>query len=854
MAVVQLRGLEARQGEPSAALLVLRLREPVSGAKLRELVRYVAPMLADPDGALDELDDGAQLLAVRWSPPEAGHAVDAQRRLVESAARLGVEAAWCLQTATCLELPGDVFEDDLDEPTRPFELEAITAAEPALAPQEDPPDRDAAACAGAAEVRWSAGPPPRQHAVEFPVDGYPDVLAAGPGDELGLACKLAGPALPGIASVLRALHALWLAPYGGRHRHAGVTYDPAHHAVHLWVERLDAPCTAEELVGHLLWIAARLDEIVPVVHARLAAPSAEQKYGGLVPGAAAPFVLGGNPVRAIHARGGEDAVDAWLEQQGEWSADELARMLRELAIELVTAAANEGEGDDDDDDDGDDDDDDDDDDGDDDAYDDDDDDHDDDDDDDEAEGNVDEDRGRHITTSAGDVLRARALAGRLDPRATAALLPVLDQPAPYEQRRRVVAEVLGGQRAHGAVPGLIRVLEGTSIESSLDAIGKQGLIASAAAALGAIGDPSAIGVLARVVAAPGRHNDPPRAAAAAALAACLDAAPAPRDVDDAALAQLLATIRERDDGELVAESHFAYGRLARHLPASRRDEARRLLAETPPACDEPSCALARHAALAICTPEPVAPAEVRALLHEALTSLGHDHEATVRDLRIALGVAELLPALVDPVDLVWLARFAEPDLRARVHALLERLGHPLPPAPAFDACAARELDDAELVRLIAEPHVVGRAALIAEVGRRGLGAAHRAVADACHDVASRARPGTASLLDPDTAVVEAAVAVLGEPPISADAIALFDRVLRHPSFHLKWPLVKQAPHDVRLIGGMLHVLGERRGWQESAAEAWLARFAGTPEYEAERARLARPVEAGGGDDDDEDIN
>ena len=59
----------------------------------------------------------------------------------------------------------------------------------------------------------------------------------------------------------------------------------------------------------------------------------------------------------------------------------------------------------------------------------------------------------------------------------------------------------------------------------------------------------------------------------------------------------------------------------------------------------------------------------------------------MRNLRVALRVAEAVPELVDPADLVWLTRFAEPDVATRAHALLAKLGKPLPPAPVFDARA-----------------------------------------------------------------------------------------------------------------------------------------------------------------------
>src|SRR6185436_6527549 len=182
------------------------------------------------------------------------------------------------------------------------------------------------------------------------------------------------------------------------------------------------------------------------------------------------------------------------------------------------------------------------------------------------------------------------------------------------------------------------------------------------------GDPAAVPALAKLVAARGPHNDRPRPAAAAALAVCLASAPEPHDVEDAVMRAMLETIRERNDGELYAELHVAYGQLARQLPPHRRDDARRRLAETEPARD--------------------------------------DHAHTVRDLRIALHVAELLPELVAPADLIWLTRFAEPEVRARAHALLERLHHGMPPARCFDERTARDLPEGELVEQVGDPHVV----------------------------------------------------------------------------------------------------------------------------------------------------
>jgi hypothetical protein len=882
MATVQIHGHQGRQGETAFAFCVFRFRDRIDHRGVVQVLRYVAPLLPDPDAVLEDLlarlEEAVRWLCLPWRPPDVGHLVDAQRRLIESAGAIGVEAAWFFQTGTSLDLDdaedraaddaewrdedvgsvtstqtlaiGDVgptsldqtYDLDLSSNERAGSISALelTFDEPLL------PDEVGEAEAGregtaAFDGGWTNGPPPQVDAVRFPIDDDLAVLGQLDGESIGIAFKLAGGAEPGEANVLLGFHALWLAPYAGSHAEASIAIDRTRHAARLWVDRLAVPCSREVVIRHLLWIVSKIDEVIPILRARFvwAPPEPRVDRDG------EPFILGGNPLLAAHASGGAAAVDAWLASVKGWSQPELAEMLRELALVLAGRAVGEASehGDDEadgDDDDGDDDDDDD---GDDDEHDDehDDDQHGDDDDDGEAEGNEDEDHGRHITGFASELLRARAAAGKLDPRVAARLLPVLDEAGDLEQRRRVV-EILGAIRHAPAVPAMIRILEHVEVEHAVDAIGRDELLSSTAAALGAIADPSAIPALAKLVAAPGRKHDKPRPAVADALASCLAVTPEPRDVDDAVLAALLATIRERNDGELNAEAHVAYGRLARQLRTERRAEASRRLAASETARDDATAALARHAALVLASaPLGMPSAEVRSLLHECLTGVAYDHDATVRELRIALRVADVLRELVDPDDLRWLTRFAEPDLRRRAHELLAVLGHPLPEAAAHDRRTARALDDDALVRAISEPHVIGRAALIAEAARRELGAARRVIVAACEDVRSRARRGSAGLLDPDARVLEAALPLLCESPLDAETVALLDRLLRHSNPHVKWALLEAPPRDERLIGGMFHVLRERWGWQEVAARAWLEGFQGSPAYDQARRHAGSPT-------------
>jgi hypothetical protein len=95
------------------------------------------------------------------------------------------------------------------------------------------------------------------------------------------------------------------------------------------------PSSSTEQVEHLLWIISKLCEVIPVVHARFGGATMAQKYGGLMGDTSEPFVLGGNPLIDMHAAGQD--LDAWIESQMTWSNDEIAEMLRELAIEIATS-------------------------------------------------------------------------------------------------------------------------------------------------------------------------------------------------------------------------------------------------------------------------------------------------------------------------------------------------------------------------------------------------------------------------------------------------------------------------------------------------------------------------------------
>lgn len=537
---VRVHGLSEREGETAFAFLVLGLATPIEREGLVELIGHLAPLVLEAERFAAELPDDCEpamrLVGMPWAPPEGEAALAAQRALIEGAGVHGIEEAWFFQTGTSLPAVSEDPDDDDDD------------------------DDDAA---------WSHGEPPQRSEVGFPVDGYPAILDELDWEDFGLTLKLAGPWTPGESTVLLGFHAMWLAPYGGRYRNAAVTIDQRHHAAHLWVDRFAVLSSNEQQVHHLLWIASKLHEVTPIVHARFGGATMAQKYGGLLGDTSEDFVLGGNPLLAVHAAGGEAGVDAWLARQMDWSSEEVAQMLRELAIEIVThrepvaaPSTDAGDANEDADDDapdaergespagapaakdelddeldaifeaagigigvdgdqgggdaapGDDD-------GDvlelDDLI-----------DEDDADAEADEDdepdgassdeaaaeppRARQLTAYASELLVARARAGKLDPRAADHLRPLLAGGAP-EHRLSSIVSILGAARDTASVPALIRILEAAPVASAaLD------LRTASARALGAIGDPAAMPVLSELATAPGELDGDLRSAAAAALA------------------------------------------------------------------------------------------------------------------------------------------------------------------------------------------------------------------------------------------------------------------------------------------------------------------------------------------------
>jgi tetratricopeptide (TPR) repeat protein len=101
----------------------------------------------------------------------------------------------------------------------------------------------------------------------------------------------------------------------------------------MWVERFNVPATASDQVHFLLWVVARLHDILPLAWARFDTVDDSVKAAAAGDYDESPFVLAGNPFADRFQRQGEEAALTWAVSQSLWSKRELAGMLVEVALE-----------------------------------------------------------------------------------------------------------------------------------------------------------------------------------------------------------------------------------------------------------------------------------------------------------------------------------------------------------------------------------------------------------------------------------------------------------------------------------------------------------------------------------------
>lgn len=393
---MELTGLEPRRSDLARGIIIARSAEPLDRATQRSIWDALGSAGVTEASETREADDDEDAAAPRqwiagpWLPPTLTE-VETQRLALEAVARdygltaihlvkveTGIDGvAWMEMTAAAR---GDDDEEDEDEPGAEQEVVDAIFDEPAevLYAAPDAPQAAAEAGATAAAVvglagaaardddddedeeeeedeevlvaeleidsHWRNGPPPLEHAVSFPIERYPEILEDYDWERFGVAIKLAGTPLPGEESIINAFFALWLSVYQDERvdelepfQRADVVHDRKHRSALMWVERFTVPATATDQVHFLLWIVARIHDVIPIAWARFDnvddAVKARADVGGGPTGTGEPFVLAGNPFAERFRRHGEEAALAWAVSQSAWSRRELAGMLIEVALE-----------------------------------------------------------------------------------------------------------------------------------------------------------------------------------------------------------------------------------------------------------------------------------------------------------------------------------------------------------------------------------------------------------------------------------------------------------------------------------------------------------------------------------------
>ncbi|HEU4615851.1 MAG TPA: hypothetical protein VFS15_27330 [Kofleriaceae bacterium] len=364
---LQIWGLEPRRSDLARGILIARSARPLDATTQKALWDALSAA-----GVTEKADEDAdsepdrQWHAAPWLPP-ASHEVDPQRVALEATAEpFGIEAVWLVKVETGVDgiawldlasVEPSEDEDEADEGEPPEVVdgvfddsqEVLYAAPDAPSPEDteddDEDDEDIDEELGELEVvalesHWRAGPPPFEHTVPFPIERYPEIIDDYDWESFGIAFKLAGDSLPGEESVINAFFALWLSVYQDERseefepfQRADVIHDRRHRSALMWVERFAVPATASDQVHFLLWIMARLHEVLPIAWARFDAVDEAVKAQARGGDGAEPFVLAGNPFADRFQRQGEEAALQWAVGQTTWSRREIAGMLVEVALE-----------------------------------------------------------------------------------------------------------------------------------------------------------------------------------------------------------------------------------------------------------------------------------------------------------------------------------------------------------------------------------------------------------------------------------------------------------------------------------------------------------------------------------------
>jgi tetratricopeptide (TPR) repeat protein len=368
---MEIVGLEPRRSDLARGIVIARsaaLLEPSSQQDLWAELAAVGLTERSEDDTRDNADndddEGAarQLLAAPWLPPDPSELPGQREALERIGAKYGLDAVWFIKIETGIDgvawleierenrdAAAQAEADEIDDELEAVEPAVLYDGGDADVPDDDDDDDDddeiddeLDADIDLDEVQldshWRNGPPPLETSVNFPIEQYPEIIDDYDVESFGVAIKLAGTPLAGEESVVNAFFALWLSVYQDERaddfepfQRADVIHDRRHRSALMWVEDFEVPATAADQVHFLLWIAARLDEIVPITWARFdTIDDSTKAHANAEDGA---FVLAGNPFADRFRRAGEEAALAWAVGQSAWSRRELAGMLVEVALE-----------------------------------------------------------------------------------------------------------------------------------------------------------------------------------------------------------------------------------------------------------------------------------------------------------------------------------------------------------------------------------------------------------------------------------------------------------------------------------------------------------------------------------------
>lgn len=367
---MEIVGHEPRRSDLARGILIARSTSPLDAERQKQLWKALsAAGVTEPADEDSGEEPDRQWHAAPWLPP-ATDEVDPQRLAIEATAdRFGIEAVWCVKVETGIDgvtwldlaaseplaaddegtaQSGELAKAGLDEnekevlyaaPDAPSQ-ETETAGEDEHEDEDEDELEDGDVDVIAMESHWRNGSPPFENSVPFPIERYPEMIDDYDWESFGVAFKLAGTGMLGEESVVNAFFALWLSAYQDERaeefepfQRADVVHDRMHRSALMWVERFAVPATASDQVHFLLWILARLHDVLPLAWARFDAVDDGVRSHAEGGEGVDPFVLAGNPLGERFRRQGEEAALTWAVSQSMWSKRELAGMLVEVALE-----------------------------------------------------------------------------------------------------------------------------------------------------------------------------------------------------------------------------------------------------------------------------------------------------------------------------------------------------------------------------------------------------------------------------------------------------------------------------------------------------------------------------------------